>query len=207
MIYKNEEITNANLKSKNKIFSTTVLLVVYTLLVILIYNAFLILYSANTKEQNYIFGMKAFTIETSSMEPTLKIGDVVIVKKVESSDLEVGDIITFRNSNGELVTHRIAQIDYENKVFTTKGDKNNINDIELVTYDNIEGIKIFKISNFSSISSGVKICLYLGLIIIIIITVFLHNRREHRKKMLRRRKKKDEDKKIREAESNNSKTN
>jgi len=68
-------------------------------------------------------------VESESMEPNLYRGDLVIVRAVDVSTLQVGDIIIFRASwysSSVPVVHRITEI--QNVAgelrFTTKGDNN-----------------------------------------------------------------------------------
>lgn len=66
-----------------------------------------------------IFNHYFFTVLTGSMQPELKAGDSIIVKKVD--EYKVGDIVTYKMDKS-YVTHRIIKID-GNKI-TTKGDAN-----------------------------------------------------------------------------------
>lgn len=61
------------------------------------------------------------TVISGSMEPTIPIGSLIVSKEVPVNKLQVGDIVSFE-SNGEIVTHRIAKI--EDKKIYTKGDAN-----------------------------------------------------------------------------------
>jgi|SRR3989344_363582 len=68
-------------------------------------------------------------ITSGSMWPALKKGDLVFVKAIESQkDLEVEDIIVFRNPKGYTI-HRIKEIN-DIKI-VTKGDANNISDVPI----------------------------------------------------------------------------
>ena len=49
-----------------------------------------------------VFGFRTFSIITSSMEPKLKIGDVILVKEQKISSYKVGDVITFKGMSGDL---------------------------------------------------------------------------------------------------------
>ena len=75
-----------------------------------------------------LFNRTVFTIQTDSMEDTIKVGDLIIGKKVEPDTLKEGDIISFKSftADGQLFinTHRIVGIDYIDGVryFQTKGD-------------------------------------------------------------------------------------
>lgn len=95
----------------------------------------------------------AYVVLTGSMVPEIMPKDVVVTKKREAKDLEVGDIITFLSSDPRLsniiVTHRIKAKYYDattNKyTFQTKGDANNTADFTLAEDTNIIGEVIFKI--------------------------------------------------------------
>jgi signal peptidase I len=84
-------------------------------------------------------------VTTRSMEPTLNVGDLIYVKGVAPSNLQVGDVITFKPPtkyiSGSLVTHRIVEISYETNeiIFKTKGDNNPVTDPWTVTTGDIIG--------------------------------------------------------------------
>ncbi|MFH2111125.1 MAG: signal peptidase I [Candidatus Bathyarchaeota archaeon] len=69
-------------------------------------------------------------VTTGSMRPVLEVGDLIYVKGVAPSEIQVGDIITFKPPmeylSGTLITHRVVEITYDtNEVFfRTKGDNN-----------------------------------------------------------------------------------
>ena len=82
-----------------------------------------------------LFGYMPFSIQTQSMEPTIKAGDVVIGKEVDFNTLKEGDIITYWTTVDEqkiLNTHRITKVISNGKgsvpSFKTKGDNNQIED-------------------------------------------------------------------------------
>lgn len=87
-----------------------------------------------------IFGYRLFRVGSGSMEPTLMVNDLLLVKS--SNDYQVDDIITYQVNN-EYVTHRIYAIDNESII--TKGDANNLVD-DAISYDNIVGKVIYHFS-------------------------------------------------------------
>ena len=90
------------------------------------------------------FGFRIYRVATGSMEPNLRINDVVIIKKQEN--YTINDIVTFKQ-RGNYVTHRIVK---ENKnEITTKGDNNNSED-ESILKEDIVGkvIYTFKLIGF-----------------------------------------------------------
>lgn len=162
--------------------------------IILIYNIILIfISSANQMSIVNIFGYKSYIIKTNSMEPTIKVNDVLITKKVEKEKIKVGDVITFIK-NGEVITHRITQID-ENGEYTTKGDNNNIEDTFKISYENIEGKNLLTIPYLGKIVEILdnKI-VFLIITLIILIFMFLTIQNQE-KKDKRKEKKRIEDEK------------
>ncbi len=107
-------------------------------------------------------GYSAFSVASGSMEPTIHLNDIIIVKKC--NNYEKGDIVTFKE-NGAYITHRIVTINENNIV--TKGDANNTNDIA-ITQDRIIG-KVIK----SYVNAGVWQKVFKTPIIIIMIFVTL----------------------------------
>ncbi len=71
------------------------------------------------------FGVGMSIVLTGSMEPTLNVNDLVIVKTADS--FEVGDIVVFQQGDS-LVIHRIIEIDTEEFRIKTQGDANNVDD-------------------------------------------------------------------------------
>ena len=84
------------------------------------------------------FGVGISVVLSGSMEPTLKVDDVIIVKKTE--DYGVDDMVVF-NDHGILVVHRIISMDSD--TITTKGDANNTED-EPITREVVKG-KVIKV--------------------------------------------------------------
>ncbi len=78
-----------------------------------------------------------YTILTSSMEPGLPPGTLVIVKPTDPADIRIGTVITYQLESGEptVVTHRVIEIQGPNLPgaepgFITKGDANAAPDAE-----------------------------------------------------------------------------
>lgn len=76
------------------------------------------------------------SVTSASMWPTLKKGDLVILKGVsKAEDIRVGDIIAFEHEEGFAI-HRVIQVDGES--ITTQGDANRKPD-EPITFDDVIG--------------------------------------------------------------------
>ena len=85
------------------------------------------------------FGFHVLYIQSGSMEPTIEIGEAVIIQKQEN--YEKDDIVTYYTQEKYLVTHRIQRKDEEG--YKTKGDHNNREDKEIVEKEKIQGKVIF----------------------------------------------------------------
>jgi signal peptidase len=69
-------------------------------------------------------GLRLYSVQSGSMAPAMLIGDLAIDLKAPSSLLKPGDVISYVSSNGsgEIVTHRIVNIDNNKGVVITRGD-------------------------------------------------------------------------------------
>ena len=95
-----------------------------------------------------IFAPKLFSIEpmvvvSGSMEPSYMKGSLLYVKE-SAGGIQTGDVITFYR-NGELVTHRVVEINTDEKTYITKGDANQVNDVQPVAWSDVVGVPVFDI--------------------------------------------------------------
>ena len=87
------------------------------ILIIMIYNMILTFISSDNLNHGVgLFGYKACIITSSSMEPAINYGDVVVIKECKEKDLQTGDVRTFKQKQ-EVVTHRILKL---KKIHKTK---------------------------------------------------------------------------------------
>lgn len=92
-------------------------------------------------------GIRAFVVQSASMERTIATGSLAITRALPAENLGTGDIITFirPDKSREFITHRIVE-KFENKgttVFKTKGDNNNNEDGWLLAEGGVVGKVIF----------------------------------------------------------------
>lgn len=92
-----------------------------------------------------IFGYRIMYITSASMEPELKVGDVIIVKNCLPEELKAGDIITYKGEkndfNGKLITHRVTEIQNDEGgalYIVTRGDANSTPDPR-IRFDQVLG--------------------------------------------------------------------
>lgn len=97
--------------------------------------AFVVLVAALVIIAPAVTSSTPYTILTSSMEPGIPAGTLVIVKPVDPDEITMGTVITYQLSSGEpdVVTHRVVSIQGENlpdggRKFITKGDANSAPD-------------------------------------------------------------------------------
>ncbi len=94
------------------------------------------------------FHYYAVAVVSGSMEPTIHIGDVVVVEKIDEKydELKVGQVLVF-NYNGVTIVHRLINIieDGGHYYFYTKGDANQDPDNFTLTEENVVGTTNIKI--------------------------------------------------------------
>lgn len=166
-------------------------IVIYILIIpIIIYNISLIVFSIiNKNETPCFFGIKTFVIVSGSMQPDLMIGDIVIVKKCDKNDINVGDIISYR-SGQSVITHRIIEfIESDGQTgYITKGDNNNVKDNVVVKFEDIEGKYIGKISKLGNVVLFLKNKIVIISIILIFYLIYVHELKVNEKIQIRKEK-------------------
>jgi len=124
------------------------------LIPILVMNLTIIVKSyLNPNEVPDFLGIKPFIVVTGSMEGTIDGGDFIVTKVVDPETLEVGDIISY-SIDSSVITHRIiekTEVDGQ-PAFITKGDANNTEDQEPVTFDQVESIYLFRIAGMGTLA-------------------------------------------------------
>ena len=122
-------------------------------------------------------GYQSMAVLTGSMEPNYPVGSLIYVKEVEPQTLNVGDVITYRLDSDTVVTHRIVENHKDKEEVITKGDANNVNDGNPISYDNIVGKAYWSIAYLGYIAIYIKtplgIMVGCGVAIIIILLNFL----------------------------------
>lgn len=83
-----------------------------------------------------LFGITSYAVISPSMEPSIPVGSLVFSKETDPSLVEEGDVITFYANEmaATSTTHRVIENDREKRQFITKGDANDIEDIQPIPY-------------------------------------------------------------------------
>lgn len=126
-----------------------------------------------------VFGNNALIVRSGSMQPTIKVGDLVAVQSqqgfVAPQDLaipnyRIGDIIAFKNQQNSkiITTHRIVGTEIKDgKVFyQTKGDANNAADQALIPQENVIGNAQYSVTSIGRIFAFARSKIGLGLMVI-----------------------------------------
>jgi signal peptidase I, archaeal type len=86
-----------------------------------------------------IAGYRPVVVLSGSMEPSYPVGSMIYYKASSFEDIKEGDVITFKLGGGALATHRVTQKDSVNREFTTKGDNNQTEDAQPISYEAVVG--------------------------------------------------------------------
>ncbi len=174
-----EQIQVVKEESKGKRILNTVINVILVIAIILAavctYVSFVSTSGSGTPS---ILGIHVFSIQTESMHPTLKAGDLIFGTAVkDSGDLQLGDVITYWTViNGERVlnTHRIHEIEDNGThlSFVTKGDANTsadamtVHEREVVAkFTNVKVNGLGKVFDYLQTSTG--------FLLVVVVPVFL----------------------------------
>lgn len=118
-------------------------------------------------------GYQTYLIQSGSMEPSIGVGDVVVITSRES--YRKGEVITFLTKDERVVTHRIVDITGKGKekTFVTKGDANEDPDPDLESASKVRGKVVFVMPKigflvaFSKTKQGIFVLILIPVVIII----------------------------------------
>lgn len=132
---------------------------VYLKLILGVFQTLILLVLISLSTISFYPKLHFYTINSGSMEPTLKTGSLIYIASYKLDELKKGDIITFISGQNQksIVTHRIADLQKitqkislpgdqkqtKEKIIyeiTTKGDANDQNDTALVSPSQILGV-------------------------------------------------------------------
>ncbi len=160
-----------------KIASAVVNVLLVVALVLAAFCTYISFVSTSGNGVPSIFGLEFMSIQTDSMYPSLKPGDLAIdVVVKDPGELRKGDVITYWTViNGERVlnTHRIEQIydGGEYLIFETKGDNSPSSDPLTVHENAIVGKNVGRIGGIGKVLDYLQTST--GFLVVIVIPVFL----------------------------------
>ena len=132
-----------------------------------------------TRDQTTVSSLAGYTpmiVQSDSMAPTFYAGDLIIIRKCDTSTLEEGEIITFHtiiNNEYALNTHRIDSISEQNgaRSYVTKGDNNDMVDVHVISDGDIVGNYIGKMPGFGKIMEFLSSSM--GFLLVILLPLLL----------------------------------
>ncbi|MGG2093117.1 signal peptidase I SipW [Bacillus sp. S13(2024)] len=114
----------------------------FALFAIMVCLAFVVISSKASGGDPTVMGYQFKTVLSGSMEPTFLTGSIIAIEPTkDGSKYKKGDVITFKEKDNKLITHRIIDVQNVNgKVsYQTKGDNNNGPDLQPVLAENVVG--------------------------------------------------------------------
>jgi len=132
-------------KKKGNIFFNLI-----TIFLVLIIGVLSFIYFIDQKNMDKPFsflGYQPMIVLSGSMEPALKTGDIVVVKKITPELIKEGDVITFQVAEDVIITHRVKKVvtTVGGVSFKTKGDANRIEDGSMISEQQLLGRVVFRI--------------------------------------------------------------
>ena len=169
------------MKKAWKLISTAI---VWCMVIVSVFMMIFTIVSVNTFNRNdrNLFGMRFYIVLSDSMAATdFDAGDLVVVKEVDPSTLQEGDIISYQSQNtenyGQTVTHKIRAKTTDangNPGFITYGTTTNVDDETVVTYPFILGKYEMALPNvgtffqFLKTPQGYIVCILVPFLMLII---------------------------------------
>ena len=174
----------------------TVFMMIFTIVSVTTFN----------RNDRDLFGYKAYIVNSDSMAyeedgsaGLFAAGDLIFVKEVDPTTLQVGDVITYLSQGtenfGEAITHKIRAFSYDaegNPGFITYGTTTGVNDETVVTYPYILGLyqshipKLGSFFNFMKTTQGYIVCIFVPFMLLIIYQggKFVHLFRRYKKEQM-----------------------
>ena len=171
------------MKTAKKALTVILSVILWIIILLAALYAFTTLATRDSQNVSSVAGFTPLSVESDSMSPTFNAGDLIIIRRCDTSALQVGDIITFHTlieNQYALNTHRIAEIEevYGLRSYTTKGDNNAIADTRFVSDNDIVGKYVTKlphmgtVMDFLSSSTGFLIVIVLPMLLFFIYQVY-----------------------------------
>ena len=187
-------------QKKNSVFRKITGAVGYVLILAIIALLVFVVGSNVTGHTVFILGRTTAWVMTSSMEPAIPARSYILVKKADTAEIKVGDVIVFSSDdpdlNGAFNTHRVVEVKDGNREFVTKGDANAINDAYTAKAEKVLGVYERNLPILTSIGrflfSSIGIMIALTAIFVIVMAIYIPDiiraNRERTKEIERKRK-------------------
>jgi len=128
----------------------------------------LVLISVLSQRDQPLWGLNTYIVTSGSMEPEIKTGSLILARNSQASDVEVGDVITYKLGD-ELIAHRLIEKRADG-FLVTKGDANEITDAPMLPQD-VSGKVVFTIPYLGMLTNFVHSLA--GFIVLIVLPALL----------------------------------
>ena len=120
----------------------------------------------------YVIGIEPYVVETGSMKPAIESKSLSFINKnVDYESIKENDIIAFKTSTGDRVTHRVIRVTQDG--LETKGDSNDRSDGISTNKRNYIGQNIFSIPKLGYFVKALQTTSGKIMLITIIIVILL----------------------------------
>jgi signal peptidase len=145
-----------------KIIDTTVKIVWWVFLVLLIALIVCIVSAKINGKVPKVFGYSVVVITTGSMGDTFPVGTYILIKETSPEDIKENDIICFYSEDPSIYgypnTHRVTKVIESNGKYeyVTKGDSNAVEDNITAKGDKLIGKYVKKLDSLTWLSEAIK---------------------------------------------------
>ena len=172
------------MKALKKTGTIVISVLLWVIILVAALYAFTTMATRDNQNVSDIMGYTPLVVKSDSMAPTFRAGDLIFIKKCDTSTLEEGDIICFHTiieNEYALNTHRIKSIETvgEARSYTTVGDNNNgVADLHVISDGDIVGKYVGhlqgvgRVMDFLSSSTGFLIVIVLPMLLFFIYQVY-----------------------------------
>ena len=141
--------SKVNIKNKHGLINTKMFG-----MIIRIFAAFclaILLFGLVTNKDRTIFGYYFRIVITGSMEPTIKVNSLNVIKKVDIDNIKNGDIICFKSTSD--IIHRVIEVvklDTGEIILHTKGDANDKPDCADINEEKLRGKVVYTFNGLAT---------------------------------------------------------
>lgn len=133
----------------NGISSKIVAFVEWIIILLLLFLVILSGFQRFSNQHN-LFGYRVYIVASGSMIPTYNIGDTLLIKEMDASNIKKGDAVTYIGDDvgidGMIITHQVQEVEMGEDgkyYFHTKGIANNIED-PIVSEEQVLGKVVYR---------------------------------------------------------------
>ena len=124
-------------------------------IIVIMFLSILIIFVSVFYRPTFLGGDTRFEpVLSGSMEPSIPVGSIVVIKHVDPASLRIGDVICYQATDSMLVTHRIIET---NEIgFVTKGDANEEIDNKIVNQKDVVGSVVLSLPFIGYLGSFIR---------------------------------------------------